>query len=199
MTLREILETNNIHKIPKWVHINRGICFDYRLCEALICEKDENVRDYNYDFDVYLEKYGINLQRPYVWEHTQQNEFILSILLEKPIGPFVLVQHNADKERNEITNFVIDGKQRLMTLQKFLRNEFAIYVNGKEVYYRDFDDELRRFFRGRANNMTATVYYSYYDSRVDEDMMIILFNYYNFAGTPQTETHKMKLQALLSK
>lgn len=29
-------------------------------------------------------------------------------------------------------------------------------------------------------------------------MKIILFNYYNFAGTPQTEEHKNKLQSLLN-
>ena len=31
----------------------------------------------------------------------------------------------------------------------------------------------------------------------DDDMKIILFNFYNFAGTPQTEEHKEKLQNLL--
>ena len=46
--------------------------------------------------------------------------------------------------------------------------------------------------------MTATVYYSYWDCEVNDDMKIILFNYYNFAGTPQTEEHKNKLQSLIS-
>ena len=199
MTLNDIKKMNNIHNIPKWVHINKNILFDYRLCEALTNEVDYNVRDYKYDFDVYLSKYDINLQRPYVWEGHQQREFILSILLEKPIDPVVLIQYETGENRNDATFFVIDGKQRLMTLQKFLRNEFYIIVNGEEVYFKDFDENLKRFFKRRANDMTGIVYYSYPDQEVDDDMKIILFNFYNFAGTPQTEAHKNKLQSLLRK
>jgi uncharacterized protein with ParB-like and HNH nuclease domain len=152
-----------------------------------------------YDFDVYLEKYGINLQRPYVWEHHQQNEFILSILLEKPLEQVIIVQHNSDKSRSNTINYVIDGKQRLLTIKKFVNNEFPIYIKGEEVYWKDFDKEAKMFFRSRANGMTATVYYSYdeTDYLVTDDMKIILFNYYNFAGTPQTEEHKNKLQSLI--
>lgn len=198
MTLKEIQAVNNIHRIPKWVHVNKGIMLDYRLIEALSCKTDINVRDYVYDFDVYLKKYKMNLQRPYVWKHHQQNEFILSILLEKPIEPVVIVQHNSDRNRTETINYVIDGKQRLMTLQKFVKNEFPIIVEDKKVYFKDFDEDLHYFFKSRANSLTATVYYSYSDKLVDDDMKIILFNYYNFAGTPQTEEHKNKLQKLLS-
>lgn len=200
MTLKEVQATNNIHRIPKWVHINKGIMLDYRLIEALKCERDERVMDYVYDFDVYLKKYKMNLQRPYVWKHNQQNEFILSILLEKPIDPVVIVQHNngAGIKRTETINHVIDGKQRLMTLQKFVRNEFSILVGGEKVYFKDFDEDLYYFFKSRANSLTAIVYYSYPDRMIDDDMKIILFNYYNFAGTPQTEEHKNKLQKLLN-
>lgn len=199
MTLKEIQAINNIHRIPKWVHINKGVILDYRLMEALKGDSDKRVRDYIYDFNVYLKKYKMNLQRPYVWKHHQQNEFILSILLEKPIEPVVVVQHNSDRQRTETINYIIDGKQRLMTIQKFLRNEFPIIIGGKEVYFKDFDEGLYYFFKSRVNNLTAIIYYSYRDTQIDDDMKIILFNYYNFAGTPQTESHKNKLQQLLNK
>lgn len=199
MTLKEIQAINNIHRIPKWVHINKGVILDYRLMEALKGDSDKRVRDYIYDFNVYLKKYKMNLQRPYVWKHRQQNEFILSILLEKPIESVVVVQHNSDRQRTETINYIIDGKQRLMTIQKFLRNEFPIIIGGKEVYFKDFDEELYYFFKSRVNNLTAIIYYSYCDTKIDDDMKIILFNYYNFAGTPQTESHKNKLQQLLNK
>ena len=54
------------------------------------------------------------------------------------------------------------------------------------------------FFKSRVNGMIATVYYSYNDNPVTDDMKIVLFNYYNFAGAPQTEDHKNKLQSLLN-
>ena len=199
MTLKEIQAINNIHRIPKWVHINKGVILDYRLMEALKGDSDKSVRDYIYDFNVYLKKYKMNLQRPYVWKHHQQNEFILSILLEKPIEPVVVVQHNSDRQRTETINYIIDGKQRLITIQKFLRNEFPIIIGDQEVYFKDFDEELYYFFKSRVNSLTAIIYYSYRDTQIDDDMKIILFNYYNFAGTPQTESHKNKLQKLLNK
>ena len=191
-----------MHLIPKSIHLNRGILFDYRLFEALTEPKKE--KDYIYDFDVYLHKYGINLQRPYVWKHYQQNEFILSILLEKPIQPFIAIQYIKDTtNRNENTIvYVIDGKQRLLTIKKFIHNKFPIIVNGKELYFKDFDDDLKRYFKNRVNYLTADVYYSYGDENdelyINDDMKIILFNFYNFSGTPQTEKHKNKLQSLLN-
>jgi hypothetical protein len=193
--LDEIKQCNNLHKIPKEIHLNKGVILDIRLVDAL-----ENPTDMDkiYDFDVYMPTYGINLQRPYVWELVQQREFIMSILLEKPIDSLVIVQDLKDYKNggNEV-NLVIDGKQRLMTIQKFVHNEFSIIINGREVYWKDFDDKSRNFFKSRANYLPANIYYSYPDCKVTDEMLIILFNYYNFAGTPQTESHKEKLQSLL--
>lgn len=196
LTLSEIQQVTNIHRIPKSVHCNRGVLFDYRLVRALTAPTEKDIK---YDFDVFLPKYGINLQRPYVWNSTQQREFILSILLEKPIDDIVAVQHIQDWQRDVITSYIIDGKQRLLTIKKFVEGEFPIIVKGKEYYYKDFNEELQRFFTSRANSLTATVYYSYDDVPVDDDMKIILFNYYNFAGTPQTQEHKDRLQQIYDK
>ena len=196
LTIKDLEYCNNIHNIPKSVHVNKGICFDHRLLEALDAPTD---KDYTYDFDVYLPTYGINLQRDYVWESWQQNEFILSILLEKPLEPVILIHHseNGTLDRESAINYVIDGKQRPMTIQKFLHNEFPITVNGKKYYWKDFDERLKMFFKSRVASLTATVYYSYGDTPITDDMKIILFNYYNFAGTPQAEEHKNKLQNLI--
>ena len=198
ITVEDIKKANSIYSIPKTIHVNRDIILDSRLFYALSDYDPE--KDYIYDFDVFLPKYGINLQRDYVWEHCQQNEFILSILLEKPIESVVVVQHNNyDLSKRNTTNYVIDGKQRLLTIKKFVNNEFPVSINGKEVYFKDFSDELRLFFKSRVNYITATVYYSYDDIPVTDDMKIVLFNYFNFTGTPQTEAHKNKLQSLLAK
>ena len=194
--LEEIRQCTNIHRIPKSIHVNKGTLLDWRLFDALVNHDD--TKDRKYDFDVYLPKYGINLQRPYVWEIFQQIEFTMSLLLEKPIDDLVVIQYINDyKDRDDVTVHIIDGKQRLMTIQKFGNNEFPIQINGRDIYYKDFDKDTKMFFQSRVNYLTATVYYSYPDCLVDDDMKIILFNYYNFAGTPQTEEHKEKLQNLL--
>lgn len=199
VTLKDIRESNSIiHSIPKSIHCNKGVLLDYRLCQTLDNAENREKNDQFYDFDVYLPKYGINLQRPYVWDWLQQKEFIMSILLEKPLEPVIIVQHNCDIFREETINYVIDGKQRLMTIQKFLHNDFPIRIKGQNVYWTEFDKETRMLFKSRVNNMIATIYYSYDDNPVTDDMKIVLFNYYNFAGTPQTEEHKNKLQSLLN-
>jgi hypothetical protein len=197
ITISQIRSLNNLHNLPKNIHVNQNILLDYRLFDALkATEKDP--RNRIYDFDVYLEKYKINLQRDYVWEHFQQNEYIFSILFEKPLEPVIIVQHSFDYlNREDTINYVIDGKQRLMTIQKFIRNEFPIIVDGNEVYFKDFDPDLKHFFEMRVNYITAVVYYSYPDIPVTDDMKIWIFNFYNFSGTPQTEKHKNMLQSLL--
>ena len=139
LTLSEIQQVTNIHRIPKSVHCNRGILFDYTLVRALTAPTE---KDITYDFDIFLPKYGINLQRPYVWNKTQQCEFILSILLEKPIDDIVVVQHIHDFQRDVVTNFIIDGKQRLLTIKKFVEGEFPITVKGVEYYYTTADLQL---------------------------------------------------------
>lgn len=200
LTVDEVKRAIGLYNIPKYIHINKGVCFDYRLFDALTRPNyDGDNKDYKYDFDVFLPKYGVNLQRPYVWEHCQQQEFILSVLQEKPLDSIILVQHNSDRERKNTINYVIDGKQRLTTIQKFVNNEFSISVDGKEYYFKDFDDDLKLFFRSRVNYMTGTVYYSYDNAPLTDDMKITLFNFYNFAGTPQTEEHKKRLEGLLKK
>lgn len=199
VTLNEIKNLNDLHNLPKEIHVNKDVLLDYRLVSALKSTENNN-RNHVYDFDVYLPKYGINLQRGYVWEHCQQNEYIFSILFEKPLEPVVVVQHVFSYDnRSDSVTYVIDGKQRLMTIQKFLRNEFPIIINNEEVYYDDFDEALKYFFESRVNYLTAVVYYSYPDVPVTDDMKIYLFNFYNFSGTPQTEEHKNKLQSLLKK
>ena len=84
-----------------------------------------------------------------------------------------------------------------MTIQEFGRNEFPIFVNGKEYYFKDFDKDLKLLFERRVNYLTGTVYYTYDDCPLTDDMRITLFNYYNFSGTPQTEEHKNMLKHLL--
>ena len=197
LTIQEVKTAEGIYNIPKNIHINKDICLDWRLFDALVNPDYDGNRDYKYDFNVFLPTYGINLQRPYVWEHYQQNEFILSILLEKPIESFVIIQYNEERDRGNVTNYVIDGKQRLMTIQKFGKNEFPIIVDGKEYYFKDFSDELKMFFEHRCSTLTAVVYYTYPDIPASDELKIKLFNFYNFAGTPQTEEHKKKLQSLL--
>lgn len=173
------------------VHCNKGVSLDYYLINNLT---GVNKRK-EYDFEIYLPKYGINLQRPYVWKDYQQSEYIISILQERPLENVIVIQHESDE--GKITMQIVDGKQRLTTIQKFLLGEIPVTINNKKVWWDDFDEYAKRHFKSRLSSITAVVYYTYDDDNLTDDDKIRLFNFYNFSGTPQTEEHKNTLKKLL--
>lgn len=202
ITLDNIKGLSNIHNIPKQILINKDIMLDPYLAQNLTDTPKTTI----YDFDIFLKDYGVNLQRPYVWNLIQQQEFILSILLEKPIPPVVAVEIGNDDfalGKGLRTMLVIDGKQRLMTIKRFLNNEFAVIIDGRPAYLNDFDHDAHIFFIRRISCLTANVYYASNNPGepwyISDDMKIILFNFYNFAGTQQEESHKEMLQNFLKK
>ena len=200
ITRNNIKGLSNIHNIPNQILINKDIRLDPYLAQNLTDTPKTTI----YDFDIFLKDYGVNLQRPYVWNLIQQQEFILSILLEKPIPPVVAVEidNNDFALGNGLrTMLVIDGKQRLMTIKRFLNNEFAVIIDGHPAYLNDFDYDTRIFFIRQISCLTANVYYAGDNPEepwyISDDMKIILFNFYNFAGTQQEESHKEMLQNFL--
>lgn len=198
VTLKDIKGLSNIHNIPKDIHVNEGICLDPFLADNL----SDHPKTAVYDFDIWLEDYGVNLQRPYVWNQIQQQEFILSILLDKPIPPVVVVDIDPSRGEGGIRKIlVIDGKQRLMTIQRFLNNELSIPIDGKMVCFESFDDDAHWFFIRQIQYLTSTTYYASDDKSdsfyMSDHTKIVLFNFYNFAGTPQEKDHKDMLQEFL--
>ena len=165
--------------------------------QGAVSFEPKNLRKYyNIDTDVHLDKYGYNLQRPYVWTLLQQQELIWSIFMERPIPPFVFIQHTVDNiGMGDATMLVIDGKQRLTTIFRYIDNEFPIIVDGEEVYFRDLDQMAQH--RINFYDIRVQIYYSYQNNPITDDEKIIIFNHYNFAGTPQEEEHKNKLQGFL--
>ena len=79
------------------------------------------------DLDVYLPKYGFDLQRGDVWELFQKQQLILSILQNKLINP-LSINWKTDENILEI----IDGKQRILSILQFYNNKFPLVIKGKE-------------------------------------------------------------------
>lgn len=188
ITQKQIEEINSINSLRR-IHKNEGLSFAYSLYDFLVSEKYET----SVDFGVFLPSKGFNLQRPYVWTIHQQEEFIWSCLFGRTIPPIVFIQH-------EYKNYlVIDGKQRLLTLKRFMQNMFPIHYKGSEVYWSDLDSNAHYQISTRVR-LTYTTYYSYDDQPITDDEKIIIFNFHNFTGTPQEEAHREKLMnSLLNK
>lgn len=199
LTVEQMKSSSELHSLRKdLMRQKQPVMFYYRLGNALV-NTPMGDRDKIFDTDVYLEKYKMNLQRPYVWTYPQQNAFIQSILYEKLITPVVIIAHSVTNEPfGEQIYYVIDGKQRLTTVHKFMNNEFPVEIGSEKYFYKDFDDELKAYFdRNLDYGIEAIFYYSYPDNPITDDEKIQIFNFYNFTGTPQAEEHKIKLQNLL--
>lgn len=111
------------------------------------------VTDYSVEFlaeKVKNEEYYVpNYQRKMVWSADAQSKFIESVLIGLPI-PFVFLWQD-DEGRMEI----VDGSQRLRTLQRFTNNEFSLSklqllseANG--FRFQDFSEGRQRKFNARV-------------------------------------------------
>lgn len=138
---------------------------------------------YDFDFDVFLPSIGKNLQRNLVWEISQKEELIRSIIIGRKIPDVTIVSYTNEKDITTLQ--VIDGKQRLTTIISFINNDFS--VDG--YYYKDFGKEFNLLLR-----INAKMYYSYFDDKITDEQKIHLFKMINFSGTPQDKNHLENLK-----
>lgn len=85
-----------------------------------------------------LEKYNLDpkYQRKSIWDDEKQSFFIDSIFKNFPIPPIFL--HQGIDDRTGRTSFdVIDGKQRLISIKRFIENEIPVSCELNEDPFRD--------------------------------------------------------------
>jgi uncharacterized protein with ParB-like and HNH nuclease domain len=152
---------------------------------------------YKFDFDVYLETYGCNLQRDFVWTLQQKQEFIFSLIKNVNIPQVAIIIYSEENEESHSIYKVIDGKQRLSTVMSFLKDEFPITVDDEDYLFSELPKDIK--FMIEHYSPTAQIAYSYYDDKISDDDLIKWFNLLNFAGTEQEKSHKDKLNSLINK
>lgn len=89
--------------------------------------------------------FDLCIQRNEVWDLERKSLFIHSLMYGYPI-PFIFSQELENSKLN-----VLDGKQRLTTVLKYINNEFALHeetpnINGIEVggkYFKDLPQNLQ--------------------------------------------------------
>jgi len=134
----EILETNSSHQL---LGTEIGILEEETEVEDGTSSEIETpsrfeVSSYGWDSDVEglvkrLNRKDIKLpgfQRGFVWSPTEQSRFIESLILGLPVPNIFLAKDNESKTLN-----IIDGQQRLKTLQRYLAGDFAI-SSSKKIY-----------------------------------------------------------------
>jgi Protein of unknown function DUF262 len=76
-----------------------------------------------------------DFQRGYVWKLDKQSRLIESVLMRFPLPVFYV----AEDEQGRLV--VVDGRQRLNTLQRFMENKFALQLPDRaEINKKKFED-----------------------------------------------------------
>ena len=138
-------------------------------------------------------------QRPYCWTLEDEQMFIESIYNELDCGKIVLRTNvisdvldaftNGDKE--DCYYDVVDGKQRLHTLYRFINDEFP---DSHGNYYSDFSDVAKRMFKSRS----CITLMEMDEGCTDEDVLKVFLNV-NFSGKPMSMEHNKFVQGIYNK
>lgn len=135
-------------------------------------------------------------QRPYCWSLEDEQLFIESIYNELDCGKIVLrtnvisdVLNAFVKGNKEVCYYdVVDGKQRLHTLYRFINDEFP---DSHGNYYSDFSDVAKRLFKSRS----CITLMEMDEGCTDADVLKVFLNV-NFSGKPMSKEHIKFVQGI---
>ena len=155
-------------------------------------------KDVVVDYDIKLSN-GKSLQRNFVWSLEQKRELIMSILKGIKLPRFAATHYKPNiVSDNGISLWIfkiVDGKQRLSTIESFMKNEFSIVINDIEYFYSDFDHRATEKIWNL--DLRFDIVYEYDDTRITDDQFIEWFGLVNWAGTPQDKNHYDELKKSL--
>lgn len=125
----------------------------------------------------YEDQYIIpNYQRDLVWSVKQKQDFIISVLIDNPIGDFVFKENKLDQGAT-FHYTVIDGQQRINALREFIMNQYPM-EDGRYFSELLFWDQ-RRIFEKRAT------YYTVPEASIETEIDIYVKR--NMGGTAHTK------------
>lgn len=135
-------------------------------------------------------------QRPFVWTLEEMQALIHSIYNRIECGKIVIRErgwnwlHSRELEEDCYWFDVVDGKQRITTLQKFLNNEFPDKFGN---YFEDLSDHAQR----KVTDHQLFSYNEMSESVSDEDVLRQFLSI-NFSGIPQSAEHISYVESLLN-
>lgn len=116
-----------------------------------------------------------HFQRNSVWNRSMESKLIESFLGSYPVPPLFLYL-NLDQ-----SYLIIDGFQRLTTIQKYLNNDFALNIPNKAFKgkkYRDLPEEAKR----KLDNTFLNCYIVQSISPTDKTILYSIFERLNTGG-----------------
>ena len=170
--------------------------------DNVACEiEGVKVKEFNFDPFVF-DKDGnkMHFQRDYCWTLEDEQNFIESIYNYLNLGTVVLRKRGYDwiNKQCKLGNTdvayydVIDGKQRIHTLMRFMKNEFPD-LHGN--YYGDFSEYARRVL---INDVQGLDVMEIEERATDDDVLQVFLNV-NYAGKPMSAEHLEYVRSLYNK
>jgi hypothetical protein len=125
-------------------------------------------------------------QRGFVWTVAQQQRFLLSIWQESDLGSYLINSWDMGDDGNFIpySNILLDGQQRLTTLERYVKNEIAVPdAGGTPRLWADLDRVTqRRFGRVTFTRCEVTLW--------DEALLRQIYDLRNFSGTAHLQSER---------
>lgn len=94
---------------------------------------------YNYEYLEGTMRFNEPYHRDYIWTSEQQVGYIMGLFRGKAdIRPIIIEEY--DNDGNRIFE-VLDGKQRLLTIFRFIENKFSV----RDLFFKDLCEEDRKY------------------------------------------------------
>lgn len=147
-------------------------------------------------------KAGLDLdpdyQREHVWTEDQRVAWVEHVLTGGEFGKLILVGHTGTRAHaadasGRIPDYsLVDGKQRMATVRRLLRDDLAVFPDPEKpegYVWSEIADDLKRIYIGRFQWRLVVV-----PTRAD---LLRLYLKLNAGGTPHTRQELARVEQLL--
>lgn len=143
--------------------------------------------------------YKPSYQRDYVWPPFKGSYFMETILLHAEFTPIAIIEHKGVRE-------VIDGRQRVETIDKFLKDQLTLKSTGLDVLWNLSDKKWSQFNAEMQDRILASririivIRFNNPEEEISPDVELAvkreLFRRYNLGMTPLKKVEVYKAQYL---
>jgi len=157
-------------------------------------EIDVILKDLPWHLENWVKNYGLTLdpdyQRAHVWTEAQQVAYVEYVLRGGEVGKVIIVNAPGFNEGTSTVAEIVDGKQRLTAMTRFITNELRIF--GTDGH----PGHLYREIEGRPRMMIG---FKWRVVDLDRKGILKLYLSLNGGGTQHTHEELDRVRVLLAK